>query len=160
MERTVVRCRAHLHAMPLRPSSHPWPLWAELSWRRPYSMHLSANHRDRARNASQMEPATGAPLRIVCHQEGFHVGAPGLAAPEGRQARHQQRRRMPYFIPLRPNHFPNPPIIRLMGFQDAPAASVNSTNTARFSVHNLPRRHCGFVGVMIQFADGSFTSAA
>jgi hypothetical protein len=63
-------------------------------------MRLSANHRDRARNASQMEPAIYAPFNAVWNQKGFHVGVPGLAAPEGR--------RMTNLIPLRPNHLPQP----------------------------------------------------
>jgi len=71
-------------------------------------MRLSANHRDRARNASQMEPATGAPFNAVWNQEGFTSALPELAAPEGRQTRHQQRRRMTNPIPLRPNHLPQP----------------------------------------------------
>jgi hypothetical protein len=41
-----------------------------------------------------------------------------------------------------------------------PDALVDLANMARFSVHHLPRRHCGLVAVMIQFADGSFASSA
>jgi hypothetical protein len=37
----------------------------------------------------------------------------------------------------------------MKGNPNTPDALVELANMARFSVHNLPRRHCGFAGVMI-----------